>query len=785
MRLKARQSFVIARHPFFVMLPVLTCCSVFALGNIATAQQSGSYLITTVAGNGSAGFSGDGGPATTATLLNPSEVTLDISGNVYILDADNHRIRKVATVGTITTIAGNGKAGFSGDGPATAETLGESSGLAVDTSGNLYIAEYQYNRIRKVSLDGLMTTIAGGQGAGFSGDGGPAVKAQLNFPAAIVVDASSNLYIADSFNHRIRKVSPNGIITTIAGNGSIGLAGDGGPATSATLSYPFDLVADSSNNLYFSDGGSIRKVSTSGIISTVAAGLPESGLAVDASGNAYVADGESNLIRKVSGGGSITTIAGNGSTGFSGDGGPAIQVSRPAGLALDAMGNLYVAETGNQRVRKLVFVPQSSVGCAYTIDQSSQTLSSNGGNAHVGVLASESTCPWLAISYSDWVTPSSVGAGTGTGLVTYTVAPNPSSASRTSTIWIAGQSLTVNQSGIVCSFSVNPKVISLGASGVTGNILGITSTAPDCQRSATANVPWILVSAEGTATGSGSVTYTVGINTGGLRTGTISVGGSTVFINQVGVGDSVSSLATISSNGVVNGASYTATIEPGSFVTIYGQNLADSTTDWSAAIKNGQLPTTLGGVQVLINGKNAFIYYVQPTQINAIAQPDTASGSIEVDVLTNHGTIPAQVNMVPISPGLFMYSLQGTLYAASVFSTDGAYVGAVGAIPGVTSRPARAGDYILLFATGLGTTNPPYPVGKVLTSAYPVPDLSTVSVLIGGTPATVQFAGMTYSGLFQINIQIPSGIPAGDQPIVLGVAGQASLPAVYLTLGGG
>ena len=186
----------------------------------------------------------------------------------------------------------------------------------------------------------------------------------------------------------------------------------------------------------------------------------------------------------------------------------------------------------------------------------------------------------------------------------------------------------------------------------------------------------------------------------------------------------------------------------------------------------------------MIDGKNGFIYYVSPTQVNAVAQPDAATGPVEVDVTTNHGTVPANVSMVPVSPGLFAYTLQGTIYADAIFSSDGAYVAAVGAVPGAISRPAQAGDYIMLFATGLGSTNPPYPVGQVLTTAYPVPDLSQISVLIGGRPATVLYAGVTYPGLFQINIQVPSGISAGDQPIVLSVGGQASQSAMYLTCGG-
>jgi uncharacterized protein (TIGR03437 family) len=298
-------------------------------------------------------------------------------------------------------------------------------------------------------------------------------------------------------------------------------------------------------------------------------------------------------------------------------------------------------------------------------------------------------------------------------------------------------------------------------------------------------VDWIVVSGGTIGTGSGVVNFNVRVNTGSQKTGIITAAGQQIFVNQAGNATNASSLASITAPGVVNAATFGPPISPGSFVTVYGQNLADPTTDWTTAITNGQLPTSLGRVQVLINGKNAFLYYVSPTQVNAIAPPDIVTGSVEVDVITVHGTVSALANMAPISPGLFAYSLLGKLYAAAVFNIDGAYVGAVGAIPGVTSRPAKAGDYIEIFATGLGQTNPPYPVGQVLTAAYPVPDLSQISVLVGGKPASVGFAGMTYPGLFQINIQVPSGIPTGDQPIVLGVAGQASLPAVYLSFGGG
>ena len=764
----------------------------------ALFAQAGGYLITTVAGNGTQGFSGDNGPAIGAGLDQPAGVAVDAAGALHIADSGNQRVRTVSN-GVIATVAGNGTPGFSGDnGPATSAELSGPWGIAVDSAGNVYVADNYNNRIRKVS-NGVITTVAGG---GFSGDNGPATSAALSGPSGVAVDPAGNLYIADQGNNRIRKVS-NGMITTVAGNGGWGFSGDNGPATSAKLANPMGVAVDSLGNLYIADSlnNRIRKVSN-GVITTVAGNGTQgfsgdngpaasaqlefpSGVAIDPAGGLYIAD-DTDRIRKVSNG-VITTVAGGGTTGFRGDGGPAtsVQLSSPSGVAVDSSGNLLIADSGNNRVARLVASPTSGVGCVYSIDQSAQIFGAAGGSGSLGVLASAASCPWLAVSYAGWITVSPGGIAGGTGLVSYTVGPNPDSASRTGTVWIAGQSLTVNQSGVVCSLGVAPRSVSVAASGLTGASLAVTSDAPDCGWSAVANVPWILVSGGNTAMGSGTVTYTVGVNTGGLRTGTITVAGQKVYVNQAASGAPVSSLASVDVGGIVNAASSSPSIAPGSFVSIYGGNLADTATDWSSAVVNGKLPTSLGGVQVLVDGKNVFVSYVQPTQINVLTPLDSVVGSVEVDVITNHGTVVAMANMAGISPALFTYALQGRFYADALFGSDYAYVATVGALPGVASRPARAGDYILLFATGLGQTNPPYPVGQVLTAAYPVPDLSKVSVLIGGQPAVVQFAGMTYAGVFQINIQVPNGIPAGDQPIVLGVAGQASPPTVYLTFGGG
>jgi uncharacterized protein (TIGR03437 family) len=354
--------------------------AVDAAGNVFAADRDNERVflispngtLSAVAGNGIAGFSGDGGPATSASFSQPSAVAVDSAGNLYIADYSNGRIRKVSN-GIITTVAGNGNSGFSGDGgPATGASLNGADGVAVDAAGNLYIADGGNNRIRKVS-NGIITTVAGNGNSGFSGDGGPAVNASLAFPNGIAVDSAGNLFMADTGNSRIRRVS-NGTITTVAGNGAFGYFGDGGPATNTSLYLPFGVTVDSAGNIYIADtdNNRIRMVSN-GTITTITGdgnpgffdGVPApvglvnlpQGVAVDSIGNLYVADTDNNRIREVSGGTNalITTFAGNGTYRFSGDGGPATNASLndPNGVAIDSAGNLYIADTNNYRIRKV------------------------------------------------------------------------------------------------------------------------------------------------------------------------------------------------------------------------------------------------------------------------------------------------------------------------------------------------------------------------------------------------------------------------------------------------
>jgi sugar lactone lactonase YvrE len=332
-------------------------------------------IIQTVAGNGTSAFSGDNGAAARASLSEPFGVAVDASGNLYIADTSNHRIRKVDNSGVIATVAGNGTESFSGDGgPATTATLNTPIGVAVDAAGNLYIADSFNNRIRKVNATGVITTVAGNGEARFSGDQATAINASLSAPFGVAVDKAGNIYIADTSNHRIRKVDTSGTITTVAGNGAEGFSGDGGAATSASLNFPTSVTVDRGGNLFITDQSNhrIRKVSTAGVITTVAGdgsnrfsgdnvaatraslNLPI-GTAVDAVDNLYIADTSNHRIRKVSIRGMVTTVAGNGTSGFSGDGTVAIRarLNLPGGVAADTAGNLYIADTFNNRIRKL------------------------------------------------------------------------------------------------------------------------------------------------------------------------------------------------------------------------------------------------------------------------------------------------------------------------------------------------------------------------------------------------------------------------------------------------
>jgi trimeric autotransporter adhesin len=335
--------------------------------------------IKTIAGDGTSGDTGNGGAATSAELDLPVAAAVDTAGNIYVADRNANVIREVSAVtGVITTVAGNGTAGFAGDGAAaTSAELNQPGGVAVDTAGNIYIADFSNNRIRKVTVaTGVITTVVGNGTAGFSGDAGLATSAELNVPNGVAFDITGNLYIADDGNNRIRKVTiATGVITTVAGNGTAGFSGDAGVPTSAELHGPTSVAIDSTGDIYIADyyNNRIRMVNViTGLITTVAgdgtAGFLGDGgaatsaelnvpasVALDKGGNLYIADQSNNRIREVTLG-VINTVAGDGVAGLSGNNGAATsaEVNAPVGVATDSAGDLYIADSGNSVIREVV-----------------------------------------------------------------------------------------------------------------------------------------------------------------------------------------------------------------------------------------------------------------------------------------------------------------------------------------------------------------------------------------------------------------------------------------------
>jgi uncharacterized protein (TIGR03437 family) len=585
------------------------------------------FSISTIAGNGKTGYSGNGGPATNAQLNDPRGIATDAAGNVYFCDRDNHVVRKVSLDGTITTVAGTGTAGYNGDNIAgTTARLNIPWRVTVDPAGNLYIADSGNDRIRKLDLNGTITTVAGNGQAGYTGDGGAATNATLRIPEQAELDSFGNLFIADTGNNVIRKVSTNGVITTVAGNGvgagvgnSTGngsYGGDGGPATKASLALPVSIAIDAAGNILISDqiNNIIRKVDTNGIITTVAGQFGQAGfgytgdggpatkatfngpagIALDSAGNLYITDYGNNVLRVMLADGTMATVAGNGKSGFSGDGGSALsaQLNSPRQVAVGTFGDIFIADSFNNAVRKLT--PQSA-----TLGHITNAF------GDLRVLAGNT---WVAIK--------------GTNLA-------PAGDSR---IW------------------------------------------------------------------------------------------------------------------------------------------------QSSDFVNGQMPTSLDGVSVTLNGENAYVYFISPTQVNVLAPPDLQSGLVKVQ-LSNNGkkSAPATLVIQAISPSFFVFN--GGPYVVAVH-TDGTLLGPSTLYPG-SSTPARPGETIVLFANGFGPTNQAIVNGSSQQSGN-LPSLPVIT--IGSAQAAVQFAGLISPGLYQFNVVVPQTAANGDNAVVASYNGSVTQPNTLLTV---
>ena len=689
-----------------------------------------SGVITTVAGTGTYGYSGDGGEATAARLRSPSGVALDALGNLYIVDTDNQRIRKVDTSGVITTVAGTGTDGYSGDGAAaTAARLNSPSGVALDGAGNLYIADTNNDRIRKVDSSGNISTVAGTGTYGYSGDGGEATAARLRSPSGVALDALGNLYIADKSNHCIRKVDSSGNISTVAGNGTGSFGGDGAAATSAALWNPWDVAVDWAGNLYIADRGNQR-------------------------------------IRKVDSAGVITTVAGTGTGSFGGDGSAATaaQLNGPEDIALDALGNLYIADTGNGRIRKVVGVgpPAPAAPDARPREQEPAV------HARTLELA-------FVLRQDD--------------------AP-------------AGQEVVLYAENGDVDFRAQPAQRWLAVAPASGSL----EEDEEAVVTVTADPAGLRV---------------------GRREGLVYVRSGERVTARVRIALTVQPAAgpAVSQHGVVNAAALSAFGEqelfgprllpaaPGSLVVIRGVNFTANRE--TVVAESFPLPASLGGVTVRFDGLEARLFAVGPQRIEAqlpsllakeaLEAGGTALATVVVETAEG-GSYPRRLLVGSHEPGIFTMSGGGTGQAAAVLAGTTVLAAPPGfsgdtrlAQPGetvniyTTSRPARAGDVLEIYATGLGSVEPPLADGMNSCAPQGVcrADGSNVAlrhtterprVSIGGVAVAAD--GVLFSGLAPalaavnvVLVEVPAGIePSDAAEVIIAIGGRASQPGVTVAV---
>jgi uncharacterized protein (TIGR03437 family) len=748
--------------------------------------------ITTVAGGGSS--PGDNGPATSAQVL-PNAVAVDSTGNIYIADNFAQRIRKVSN-GVITTVAGGGSS-LGDNGPATSAGLSDPLGVAVDSSGNLYIADQFNNRIRKV-MNGVITTVAGGGSS--IGDNGPATGAQLastpGISTGIAVDSVGNVYITDYL--RARKVS-KGVISTVAGNGTQGSSGDNGPAGSAQLTVASSAAVDSSGNLYISDGNRLREVSN-GTITTVAGGGPSmgdnipaasaelsnpGGVAVDPSGNLYISDAA--RVREISNG-IINTVAGNGTNGFSGDNGPgtSAQLSNPAGVAVDSSGNLYISEmTHIRKISKGVIT--TVVGGGASLGDNVPATSAALIGPPAGIAVDSIGNLYLADQINNRIRKVSNGVITtvaGSGTIGFSGDNGPAA-----TAGLSGPSgVAVDSSGRVyfadtgnnrirvlvpdCTFKVSSSSIQSASLGSNSPIT--IQTEAFCLWTISGLPGWITLSAPPPGAGPADVSLVIAANTGAFRLATLLVAGQPIMVTQAaapGFGQTISLVA--------NASGDSPTIAPNMWVEIKGSNLApagDARVWQGSDFVNNEMPTVLDGVSVTMNGKNAYVYYISANQINILTPPDLTVGPVQVTV-TVGGVTSAVFTIQAQQYSLSFFVFNGGPYVAATHS-DSSLIGPVSLYPGLTT-PAKPGAVIVLYANGFGPTSPPVASGSVSqTGSLPVLPV----VKIGGVSATVQFAGLVSPGLYQFNVVVPASAPDGDNAVTATYNGTITQAGTLLTI---
>jgi streptogramin lyase len=749
--------------------------------------------IWTLAGDGVYDWRGDGGPPTAVSLLNtPNGVAADAAGNVFIADTYNKVIRRVdAASGTVTTVAGNGTPGYSGDnGPATAAQLDWPYGIVVDAAGNLYIADEINSVIRRVdATSGYITTVAGNGTTGYSGDRGPATAAQINDPYGVTVDVSGNIFISDSRNGAVRRVdAATGIITTVAGNGTYGYSGDGGPAANALLYFPTGITVDTKGNLYIADYGNhvIRRVdAASGNISTISAAPaydtaePE-GVALDAAGNLYISDIEYAVVWRVdAASGVMTTVVGNGSQGFSGDGGLATsaELNRPWGISFDGAGNLYIADSANGRIRLVPGLGSTDTTPPVITHTVTGTLGLNGW------YTSNVTVTW---SVTDPLAP--IISQTGCGSTTISA----DTAGQTITCSAVGQGGTSTQSVTIKRDStlpiVNITTPANGGSYVTGSTVNAAYGCADALSGVASCVGTVANGApiDTTGTGTKSFTLTATDKAGNVAQSTVSytvtVAGPafTLAPNPLAFGNQTLNVSTTALPISLNSTGSTAVSISSVRVTGTNANQFSETNNCGTSVAAGAActinvifrPTSAGSktASIAVNGGTAAtktvsltgtgvtsMFTVNPSTIAFASEQTNVASAAQLVTVTNSGTTALPITSI---------SLGGT--SANQFSetnTCGTSVPASAACTiSVVFKPTSAG-------------------AKTATlSVRPGGGAATQTVALSGTGIVPTYT-VTPSPLAFVNQAV--GVVSASQALTLTNTGTLAVPITTIALSGG
>lgn len=787
-------------------------------------------IITTIAGTpGQGGSSGDGGAATQAklNLAVDGNVALDAAGNIYISDTNNSVVRKVAiSTGIISTVAGViGQFGTAGDGgPATAANLELPAGLALDSHGNLYIADKNANDIRMVSAkDGTISIVAGGVSQfGVSGDGGPPTKASLLFPRDVAVDSAGNLYIADFVNCRIRKVTvaPTPIISTLAGS-KFGYGGDGGPATAALLQFPAGVAVDSSGTVYIADTGNnrirtvsggtigefagadhaqgdggkasaallffpqhvawdtkgnlyiadtfnneIRKVAPDGTISTAATAYQPQALAVDSSGNIYIATQSQVLL--ADGQGHISTVVSTSNLPrYSGDGGPAAsaQLCEPKGLALDSAGNLYIADTYSHRIRKVSGGIISTVaGSGPACTGGPGSFGGDGGPATAANLSFpydvtfDNSGNMLIVDAKNFCIRMVDAAGN-----IHTIAGIGTKQGYAGDLGPATSALLNNPTGFAVDGAGNIYIADAGNLVVRMvDSFGVISTIAGNNK--------IGFSGDGGPAISAELDYPYGIG--------VDPSGNVWFadVNNHRIRELTQSGPIVpGASSVVNAASFVSGgVVPGGMATVFGSNLTSAT---GINLASGlPLGTEFLKAEVKFNDKNtAPIFAVDnvngQAQINFQVPWELAGQTSALLQVVNNGfaSLAVKVPVLAAQPGVFAYNAGGNTFGVVLHANFQL---------ADSGHPAAGGETVLIYCSNLGAVSPAIQdgvagTGKELTVAKP-------TATIGGANAPVSFSGLApdFVGLYQVNVQVPTGLTAGNQALVLTISGASGKPVL-------